>query len=412
MNVTAPFRTQGFGVICRLDGRIERFVRDDLHLAEQYCGRPFKDLLDSASRAKAQAFLDAVRFTGAAFDWELDVLVGVIPRTLHFVGGSTGEQYLICGIQSRQDVLPYLEELAGINNEQLVLVRDAVKQMLTTRTQRLMDGGVYDEMSRLNNELVNAKRELQKQTSELSRLNEEKNRALGVVAHDLRNPISVLHMFSEYLLVALEDRLRDDEREMLRTMRQTADSMGRLVHDVLDVSAIEAGRLALDMTPVDVAPFLGSLVSRLGLIARKAGVELRLETSDAADLQVRADPGKLEQVMNNLIDNAIKFSPAGEQVRLRAFPEDAHVVIRVSDCGPGISAEARANLFRPFTPADVGPNGRPRGTGLGLSIAKRIVDGHGGRIEVESTPGEGACFQVTLPVSRTGAAPPLAASVG
>ncbi len=385
----------GFGVICRGDGVVERFVRDDLQIADHFVGRSFKLLLDESSRAKGQAFLDAVRFTGAAFDWELDACLGELPQTLHFVGGWTGDGYLICGIQSRHSVLAYLEELAGINNEQANLVRDAVKQILVTRSRRLSDAGVYDEMSRLNNELVNTQRQLHKQAAQLNRMNEEKNRALGVVAHDLRNPIAILQMYSEYLILAADARLNEEERDMLRTMHQTAESMNRLVNNVLDVSSIEAGRLQLELTLIPIVPFLDGLVKRFRPIARKSGVELDLDANSSADAEINGDAGKLEQVFNNLIDNAVKFSPAGERVRLNLSSDPEYVIVRVSDRGPGIDPETQRNLFRPFV-SGAARDGKG-GTGLGLSIAKRIVEGHRGRIEVESSGGPGTCFRLTLP---------------
>lgn len=382
-------------MLCGPSGLIDRFVRDDLGLPPAPAAHNFKDLLDDSSRAKSQAFFEAMRESGLAFGWELNVVVQDAPVTLHFVGGLAGDQYLVCGVLSEDKLLGFLEEITEIDSEQACQFRFTARQLLAVRTQQLSSYQLYDELSRLNNELVNTQRELHKSNQRLRQINEEKNRAIGIVAHDLRNPISIIQMYSTYLLQVAGGRLDAEEREGLDTMLQTAKSMSQLVNSILDTAAIEAGKLQLRLAAIDASEFLQGIVKRMRPIARESQVDLALDVAPNFQQSFQGDATKLEQVFCNLIDNAVKYSPSGEVVRVTAAPNGKMLDICVADRGPGIAAEILAGLFRPFT---TGPQGRGRaGTGLGLSIAKNIVTGHGGAIKVDSAPDRGTRFTVSLP---------------
>jgi signal transduction histidine kinase len=171
----------------------------------------------------------------------------------------------------------------------------------------------------------------------------------------------------------------------------------QLVNDVLDISKVEAGRmdLAYELTPI------GSIVdvvrSVIQAVAAKKGINL--EVSVPPDLPpVSIDPGRIKQVLYNLISNAIKFTPRGGIVRLSAAAEGTNLVVRVSDTGIGISHEDLPRLFREFEQLPQPGGIRPEGTGLGLALTKRLVELHGGRVEVDSDLGVGSTFSVHLPL--------------
>lgn len=291
------------------------------------------------------------------------------------------------------------DDLVRITNEQANALRAALKETaLQRRTQEERDAFLYDELSRVNNELATAQRELAKKNAELTRLNELKNQFLGFASHDLRNPLEVILTYSGFLLEDAAPVLNPEQIEFIQVIRSSSGQMLRLVEELLDVTRIEAGRLALELAPVDLGALVRSQVGRSRVLAAKKGIEIDLET--AGDLPVLSlDAGKIEQVLDNLIGNAVKFSPPDSLVEVRVVLEKGReadrVVISVRDQGPGIPADLLDRLFEPFA------RGRSRGTqgaGLGLAIVKSILAGHGGDIRVESEPGQGAVFHARLPL--------------
>jgi signal transduction histidine kinase len=266
----------------------------------------------------------------------------------------------------------------------------------------------YEEMSRLNNELITAQRELAKQNALLERANEEKSQLLGIAAHDLRNPLEVIQVYSRFLREEAEGRLGREPTEFIRTIERSSEFMAKLVDDLLDLSQIESGRLVLDLAPVDLPALVARNVQLNRVLAAKRRVAIAF-TSEGKGAPLLLDAAKIEQVLNNLIGNAVKFSPPGStvQVRLTLVSDrgngtgaDLGAHLTVADQGPGIPEAERARLFLPLAPDR--PPGRPAGspdkrTGLGLAIVQRIVAGHRGDLRVECGKRGGTTFAVTLP---------------
>lgn len=222
-----------------------------------------------------------------------------------------------------------------------------------------------------------------------------RDEVLRVVSHDLGNSLSAVSI-QAMLLERTPPERRDDAEVRKRTgsIRHLVAAMQRLRQDLLDVASIEAGRLSIELGPLDV----GSLVEEaIALHADLAGEKsLRLELRLPEDVPlVCADRQRLLQVVSNLLGNAIKFTPAGGSITLRAAPEDGAVHVSVSDTGPGIPPDDLPHVFDRFWKAR---RGNRHGAGLGLAIAKGIVEAHGGRIWAESKPGEGSTFHFTVPL--------------
>ena len=213
---------------------------------------------------------------------------------------------------------------------------------------------------------------------------------LGIVAHDLRNPLGLVSASASFLLdeeVSLEER-----RKMLEVTQHAVQQMNRLIGDLLDATRLRAGRLRLDVRDVDVRSLLTDALETSRPTAQQQHIELSSEAP--AGYHVRADPGRLLQVIGNLLTNALKFTPDGGRVLLSAKPAVDEMVFAVSDTGPGMSPDDMDQLFDRFWQArDVDS----RGIGLGLTISKGIVEAHGGRIWVESTPGQGSTFSFSVP---------------
>jgi PAS domain S-box-containing protein len=218
---------------------------------------------------------------------------------------------------------------------------------------------------------------------------------LGVVAHDLRNPLNTIVMGASSLLEALPES-PPLLRKSAHILQRAADRMNRLIQDLLDVRRIDAGRLVVEPRSATVTALVDEAMEMMRPLATAASIELT--TDVAADLaRVLADPGRILQVLSNLVGNAIKFTPTGGTITLSAGGEGDEIRFAISDTGPGIAADQLPHIFGRFWQANRADR---RGIGLGLAIAKGIVEAHGGRIWVESQVGQGSRFYFTLPIDK------------
>jgi signal transduction histidine kinase len=213
---------------------------------------------------------------------------------------------------------------------------------------------------------------------------------MAVVSHDLRGPLGNAVMACELL----HDRVGEKDRAILERMANGLGHMRRLVDDLVEVVRAERGDVTLSLGEVPVRALLQSTVD---LVSEAAARQQLTVTIHADELSVFADRHRLAQVFANLLSNAIRITPAGGRVALSGTPEGDFVLFRVKDSGPGVAPEMQAKIFDRFFSAD-----HRHGLGLGLTIARSIVVAHGGRIWVESPPGEGACFCFTVPTDGGG----------
>lgn len=217
---------------------------------------------------------------------------------------------------------------------------------------------------------------------------------LSLVSHDLRNPLGTIVMSSSFLLDILpDDEQRKVERKQLEIIRRAAESMSRIIQDLLDIARIESGRLVVERVPTPVRPVIKDAVTMLRPLAEEAGITLRSSVSEDVPL-ICADRDRLLQILSNLVGNAIKFTPAGGIVSITVEPDRDGIRCRVSDTGEGIAAEQLPHLFDRYWQATRTDR---RGLGLGLAIVHRLVQAHGGDIRVESEQGRGTTFTFIIP---------------
>jgi signal transduction histidine kinase len=256
-------------------------------------------------------------------------------------------------------------------------------------------------MLSLNNELNNLTRELQKKNVQLDQLNKLKNQFLGMAAHDLRNPISSIIMFSELVLESESEdfRISNHLRKIMEVIRTSSEFMLRMLEELLDVVKIESGKLQLNFEKVNLETFLNKNIDINALLAAKKEIKLILNIPQPLP-EIAIDPIKIEQVLNNLISNAIKYSHNKTTVTVSAFSTDQYIIVSVQDQGQGIPENELQKVFVPFSLLSVKGTAGEKSTGLGLSIVKRIVTGHLGRIWVESEVGKGSTFSFTLPLKE------------
>jgi signal transduction histidine kinase len=239
-------------------------------------------------------------------------------------------------------------------------------------------------------------REVEQKGRELAVANEHKSQFFANMSHELRTPLNGILGFAELLADGLYGTLPGKALEILERIQKDGKHLLSLINDVLDISKIEAGQLTLALDDYSLQGIVETVVASTGSLARTKGIELRAVISP--DLPVGyGDERRLAQVLLNLVGNAIKFTDTGF-VEVSAKAMDDHFVIAVQDTGPGIPAADRARIFEDFQQVDNSITRQKGGTGLGLAIARRLVDVHGGRIDLQSTPGAGSTFTIYLPV--------------
>ena len=251
-------------------------------------------------------------------------------------------------------------------------------------------------------EALRALRESQKQlldrNAALETLNEQKNRLLGMAAHDLRNPLGVILAYSDFLETEAFPVLNEDQRDFVSTIKSTSEFMLNLINELLDVSTIESGQLQLDCAPTHLNELVRHNVSRNRVLAHQKRIELDFEDTEKLP-PLTIDRGKVEQVLNNLIGNAVKYSHTDTRVAIQIARTGDLVAVSVADQGQGIPEEDLPKLFKAFGRTSVQATAGEQSTGLGLAIARKIVEGHGGKMSVRSRVGEGSTFSFTLPVA-------------
>jgi signal transduction histidine kinase/DNA-binding response OmpR family regulator len=231
-----------------------------------------------------------------------------------------------------------------------------------------------------------------------------RDRMLSVVAHDLRNPLAVVAMYGEMLLSMQAPDGDEYSRGALTSIYKTTGRIQRLVEDLLDVSSLEQGVFSLHRATQPLEPLLVEAERMLRPLADARGIELSFQgESDAAQRPVALDSTRLLQLLSNLVGNALKFTPPGGKVVVSWRPAGPLLELSVTDTGPGIPADQLPHVFGAFWQAR---DADRRGVGLGLWIARAIVEGHGGRIWVDSVAGRGAAFRFTLPATDQGAGSP------
>ncbi len=234
-----------------------------------------------------------------------------------------------------------------------------------------------------------------KQSAELRRLNERKDFAIDMTAHDLRHSLAAIQMTAKLLLENGRDIPEEQRGAFTRNIANQARDTLALLNNILDANQIEAGQLNLQLVSIDVKRFIEEAVGERAPLA--AGKNARLSLLDVPPGNMTIDPARARQVLDNLISNAVKFSPPGAHITVRVERLLSDWRVSIADQGPGIQPQERQLLFQKFSRLSTKPTGGEKSTGLGLIIARQLIEAHGGRLGVDSEPGRGATFWFTVP---------------
>ncbi|MEM9903715.1 MAG: PAS domain S-box protein [Cyanobacteria bacterium P01_D01_bin.44] len=306
-------------------------------------------------------------------------------------------------LPSQQPLLrQYFQQLlsqpdAPLRYQHPILTRSGEERIITWNNTLLHDGGdtVIGTMS------------IGEDITERFALDRMKNEFISIVSHELRTPLTSIHGGLKLINKGLVSAQSERGQHLIQVAAENSQRLVRLVNDILEIERLESGKSPVQKQPLQTRDLTRQMAESFELLVNQAGINL--EVSDP-DFEIVADCDRINQVLTNLLDNAIKFSPAESTISLTVEPSEqadaldqnassqAAVVFTVRDQGRGIPPEKCAKIFERFMQVDSSDSRQKGGTGLGLAICRSIVEQHGGQIWVESTPGEGSCFYFTLPV--------------
>ncbi|NTU85202.1 MAG: response regulator, partial [Chloroflexales bacterium] len=333
-------------------------------------GRTLHEVLSPAAVARLEPIYEAT-LSGAHTELEIEV-AGYVYHS-HFLPVQDGHGAVIAGMAMSYDIT----ELKRVERE----LREEREQLACRVAERT------EELSLANAELARA-----------ARLKDE---FMATMSHELRTPLNAILGLAEILQESIYGPVVAKQAEALRGIEESGRHLLSLINDILDLSKIEAGRLELEVEPIEINLLCQAslrMVSQLALMKRIA----LTSNADSTSLLILGDTRRLKQILVNLLTNAVKFTPEGGKVGLevRADAEQQSLTFTVWDTGIGIAAEHLAKLFKPFVQIDSSLSRQHIGTGLGLALVLRLAEAHGGSVAVESAEGQGSRFSVTLPWSQ------------
>ena len=240
--------------------------------------------------------------------------------------------------------------------------------------------------------------EVEQKNAELEQISQMKSRFLASMSHELRTPLNAIIGFSEVLDARMFGELNKKQAEYVKDIHESGHHLLALVNDILDLSKIEAGRMELDLSRFDLPQTLESAVLMVQERATRHGLTVDLDIDK--DLgSVYGDERRIKQVVLNLLSNAVKFTPDGGRIEITAKPVNDTVQIAVRDTGVGVAKEDQAAIFEEFRQVQSDQARKQEGTGLGLALTKKFIELHRGTLGVDSAPGQGSTFTVTLPLA-------------
>ncbi|HEC84791.1 MAG: hybrid sensor histidine kinase/response regulator [Candidatus Parabeggiatoa sp. nov. 2] len=375
--------------------------------------------LDFALEGERQ-FFQVMPFTDK---WGLDWLIVVVLPEADFmerINANTRATIILCLVALM------LATLVGISTarwivQPLLRLNTAAKALARGEWQPLAEVKRKDEVGQLANSFSSMTRQLQDSfthleekvqertkdieaknakltelNDELVKLNQEKNDFLGIVAHDLKNPLSAIAGAASLIQSDYDELSKKGVIEFANMISTSSQQMFELIRNLLDVNRIEAGQMKLSLITINMLPILQALVNNYSQRAKAKGIILQFQSPEKQFLAI-LDENSIYQVLDNLLSNAVKYSPAGKHITVRLRKDEYRVRCEIQDEGPGLSEQDKQKLFGKFTRLTAQPTGDEHSTGLGLFIVKKLVQAMNGSVWCESELGQGTTFVVEFP---------------
>jgi signal transduction histidine kinase/CheY-like chemotaxis protein len=356
------------------------------------------DRLDAGSRLKWDDFFARAR-KGSTPGWELCVEApegAVLVR----VGGAPeddGRVWLVGSLVPQE-----FEAVMGQVRQAMAEIADMHR---TAAQQQRALSARNQELAELNRQLEDSSRgmrvlhhEVEEKSDSLRRMSEVKSRLVSNVSHEFRTPLNSILGLTRMLLSRVDGDLNDEQEKQLQYIRRSAESLTELVNDVLDLSKLEAGKVALRTGSFPVVELFSALRGIFKPLVPESGVELVFEDPPPELPELDTDENKISQVLKNLVSNALKFTEAGSvRVRVRSGSQPDRVIFEVQDTGIGIAPEDQERIFEEFSQVEHPIQRKVKGSGLGLSLCRRLATILGGELSVESEPEQGSTFRMEIP---------------
>jgi len=256
--------------------------------------------------------------------------------------------------------------------------------------------GKVGELEMVNKAIQAREQELQATNRQLEKANRLKSQFLATMSHELRTPLNSIIGFSELLEDETYGALNNKQMKYVGNIVVSSKHLLQLINDILDLAKVESGTVGIHPEKLSLSDAMSVVKSVVEPLATKKDIGLSIEVADGVET-ITADPARLKQILYNLLSNAIKFTPTGGKVSITAAASNGNVEISVTDTGIGIGEKDQQCIFSEFLQVEDSYARKYEGTGLGLALTRKLVELHGGRIWVESSPGKGSCFTFTIP---------------
>jgi two-component system, sensor histidine kinase and response regulator len=339
---------------------------------------------------------------------DITVSYAATPCLINFLKAAQVRSKLIAPIFQDQQIWGFLvahecRQMRRWQESEQQFLQQIAEHLAIAISQAQLYAEVHQQKQTLEQRVIERTQELQEVMQMAQSANRAKSEFLASVTHELRTPLTCIIGMSTTLQRWSKDTLNERQQGFLQTIHDSGEQLLSLINDILDVSQAEAQQVTLELAKVSPGLLARRTMKAFAGQAALREVELELELSGGEKIEhFTADPRRVQQILFNLMDNALKFTAKGGKVILRLFREENQIVFQVEDTGIGIAEAHMPLLFQKFRQLDASYDRQYNGTGLGLALTKQLVDLHGGWIEVESTPDVGSTFTVRLPLSQLG----------
>ncbi len=384
---------------CEPTGVINRILSNSLAHFEIKVRRNFIELFDKPNFEKAQLFFLKIVENSHESNYEQELLLPSENDAylLYFKGIKMDQLIFIFAESEERDYLNLFGTLTSINNELNNVLRSLYKTTLESQSSALNSDKMLAEYTNLNNKLILTQNILKEKNDELVKINDLKNKLVGVAAHDLRNPISLVYSYSQLLLADLKEVVDANSHEFIEIINSTSKFMLSLVEDLLDLSYLESGLVILKLEKCDFKTIFSENINFAIILGEKKGIKVVAEYPTSS-IFIEIDKNKIQQVISNFISNAIKYSHPNSIINIACSVKNSDIIFSCQDHGFGIDKSEFEIIFEPFKKAKSSQFIKEQSTGLGLAISQKIIQAHGGKIWLESQVDKGSTFYFSLPM--------------